>query len=198
MGIKNIINKNLGYSTRSELTELCIELIRESAKSRENECEIKFIIEILTNNKNYSSYLKHIVDEIEEYIEKGIYKLDDDEEIEWYIEDLCLYDIESITTIFKQKQLPMIHIDSVIDEVGEIFEKIVGENKGYIRDENGKFHKFGDNNEKYTDLLGLKYSWFKESVCEDDEKRASFIEYLEILTDTYTLYEYNELELIES
>ena len=85
----------------------------------------------------------------------------------------------------------------MMNEVGDIFEKVIGEKQGYIRDENGKFHKFGDNNEKYINLLGVKYSWFKESVCDNDERREEFINYIHKLTDQDSIYEYNELDLID-
>lgn len=197
MSFKTIMNKYSDYNTTNELNELCIKLIKKSTKYRGSDCESKFIINALMKDKRYSSYFRHITNEIEDYIEYGSYKFDDEEEIEFYIYDLCSRDIENIINIFKQKQLPPIELDSVMDEVGGIFEKVIGEKQGYIRDENGKFHKFGDNNEKYTELLGFKYPWFKESVCDNDERREEFINYLDELTHQYSIYEYNELDLID-
>lgn len=83
---------------------------------------------------------------------------------------------------FIQSEYPTIKLDSVIGKIGDIFEKVVGEKEGYLRDENGKWHKFGNDNEKYTDLLGLKYSGFNESVCFNEEKREKFIEWLDELS----------------
>lgn len=204
MELKTILKKYKDFNTHNENIKLLSEIIKCGVKYEKDDSESIFVINILTKNTKYSSYISEIISQIEEYIECNIYlpddckfELEDEEYIETFISDICLNDIEKIIRIFKEKQLPAIEIDSVIDELGSIFEKVIGENHGYIRDEHGKFNKFGEDNEKYTELLGIKYPWFKEIVCDNEDKKENFIKFLDSITDKDIIHKYDEIELVE-
>ncbi|MGL5694753.1 MAG: hypothetical protein ACRCXA_11790 [Peptostreptococcaceae bacterium] len=132
--------------------------------------------------------------DIEEQIQYCNEYVDEEDEIESYI---SLSEIDTIIETFIQTGYPTIKLDSVIDKIGDIFENVVGEKKEYLRDENGIWHKLGDDNDRYTDLLGLKYPYFYESVCCNEEKREHFIDLLDELTSSCCIYEYDEVNLID-
>lgn len=192
MKYKTIIKKYEEYQEKNKLNDLLAILIRKASKYSSEIDEKNFVINIITKDNRYSSYIESQIYNLEDQI---LYDNEyNDEEIELYI---CTYEIDTIIDKFIQTGYPTIKLDSVVDRIGDIFEKVVGETQGYLRDENGVWHKFGDNNDKYTDLLGSKYPGFYDSVCCNEEKREKFIEWLDELTQPNSWYEYNEIDLID-
>ncbi|MBN9646948.1 hypothetical protein J0L31_08090 [Terrisporobacter glycolicus] len=77
----------------------------------------------------------------------------DQDDIEYLVNYTCSDDIDVIIDKFMQTEYPIIKLDSVVDKIGDIFEKVVGEKQGYLRDESGTWHKFGDDNKMISTLI---------------------------------------------
>ncbi len=99
-------------------------------------------------------------------------------------------DIDRMIDIFKEKVLPPVELDAVYEEFSDIFEKVVGETRSYLKDLDGKWYKFGNDSYKDLDLLCIKYPSLKEAM-QDEDARECFLSCLIHGTDEY-LYDYNE------
>lgn len=196
MGINAIIYKYKGYKNEDELIDLMVKLISKLSRYKPGDLERDFIFKQIFKSNKYLSYIRTKISELDECI-SNCKDLVGDTFLEDDIERICDVDsIDKIIEIFKEKELPVIEVDAVIDEIGLIFEKVIGEVEGYIRDENGIIHKLGDNNEKYAELLALKYPGFKHHVYNDKELLNFFIEHLDSLSDNPE-YEYDESQFID-
>lgn len=180
------------------------------SKYKSGDAERDFIIDILENNPKYSSYkytyLSWVNLNLYDYIEEGIedisdltdiniYKIVTDDEVSECDVIDGIRDIDKIIEIFKEKLLPPIDIDAVYEEFSDIFEKVVGERRGFLKDLDGKWHKFGNDPDSDCELLCIKYPSFGE-VMENESIRNHFIEYLKYGADDCLLYDYNEKEII--
>ena len=177
-------------------------------KYKKGDPERDFILNILENNSKYSSYkytylewvnfnikdyTKEIIQSLSDVSDIDIYEITDGEVSEYDIIN-GIEDINKMIDVFKEKVLPPVELDAVYEEFSDIFEKIVGEKSGFLRDRVGKWHKFGQDSYRDAELLGIKYPSLGEAM-QDEELMECFVNYLMYGTDEY-LYNYNEKEII--
>lgn len=183
--------------------------LEKLSKYKKGDPERDFILNILENNSKYSSYkdtyfewvnfnikdyTKENIQSLSDVLDIDIYEISNGEVSEYDIVN-GIEDIDKMIDVFKEKVLPPVELDAVYEEFSDIFEKVVGEKRGFLKNKTGKWHKFGQDSYRDAELLGIKYPSLGE-VMQDEEFMEYFVNHLMYGVDEY-LYDYNEKEIIK-